>query len=557
MTRSISAKASVLAILAGTVTLGSMLGQGAASAAPGALSVLTIAGDNGGPFPNNKNPFSPNNGLGAVLTPMVYEGLLQFDLLTPERVIPWLASSYAWSDGGKTLTLKIRSGVTWSDATAFSSEDVVFTFDLLQKFPALNLSGLHVSSVTSPDAGTVVMTFDAPSYTQLFYIGTQPIVPKHIWQAIPDPVHAENANPVGTGPYLVSSYAPQTIVMRKNPHYWQSGKPAIDQLVYPDYTSNTTADLALEKGDAQWGGVFIAGIQRYTRMSAGNKYFFPAVTDEVIYPNLQRAPVNNLALRKAISLALDRHAIAQASDLGEEPPIETQTGLVLPYQKDFMAPQYANLTFKTDIAEAKRLLKGAGFKLDSSGALQAPDGRPIDLGLIVSAPYSDNVAGAVLIAQELKSAIGLKIHVVPEAVTQWQSDLSTGHFDLGLRFSETGPGPFYMFNAWLNSALTAEEGKPAGGNYERFRDAKADQLLAGFESSPSLAGQKEAMAGLEGILIDQLPVIPIMYQTDWGEYNTDKFTGWPSASNPYAIASTYDRPMNELVVLGIRPVPAK
>ncbi len=67
-------------------------------------------------------------------------------------------------------------------------------------------------------------------------------------------------------------------------------------------------------------------------------------------------------------------------------------------------------------------------------------------------------------------------------------------------------------------------------------------------------GQKEAMAGLEGILIDQLPVIPIMYQTDWGEFNTAKFTGWPSGSDPYAIASTYDRPMNELVVLRIKPV---
>jgi peptide/nickel transport system substrate-binding protein len=103
-----------------------------------------------------------------------------------------------------------------------------------------------------------------------------------------------------------------------------------------------------------------------------------------------------------------------------------------------------------------------------------------------------------------------------------------------------------MFNAWLNSAMTAKEGMPASGNYERFSDKTADQLLADYKSSSSLTGQKQAMAGLEGILINQLPVIPIMYQTDWGEYNTEKFTGWPLASDPYAIASTYDRPMNEL-----------
>ncbi len=350
-------------LLAGAATLCAHFLATAAVAAP-APSVLTIAGDNGGPFPNNKNPFSPNNGLGSVLTPMVYEGLLQFDLLQPEQVIPWLASSYTWSDSGKTLTFKIRSGVTWSDGEPFSSDDVVFTFNLLQKFPALNLSGLQYTSVLAQDADTVVMTFKEASYPDLYDVGTQVIVPKHLWGSVQDPVHSANPNPIGTGPFVVASYSPQNIVMHKNPHYWQPGKPMIDQLVYPDYTSNTTADLALEKGEAQWGGVFIAGLDRYTHAGPGNQYFFPPVTDAVLYPNLGRFPGNNLAFRKAISLSLDRAAIAQASDLGEEAPIETQTGLVLPYQKAFMAPQYADLTYKTDVAKAKQVLTEAGFKWD-------------------------------------------------------------------------------------------------------------------------------------------------------------------------------------------------
>ncbi len=514
--------------------------------------MLTIAGDNGGPFVNSKNPFSPTNGLGAALTPMIYEGLLNFDLLKPEEVVPWLAETYSWTNQGQTLTLVLRPNVRWTDGKPFTSADVVFSFQLLNRFPALNLTGIQFTSVKAEDDHTVVMTFATPSYTQLFYIGTLPLVPQHLWASVKDPIHAENASPVGTGPFVIASYSPQNIVLKKNAQYWQKGKPAIDEIIYPDYTTNTTADLALEQGDAQWGGVLIVGIQRYTR-KPGNKYFFPPVTDEVIYPNLGKYPESDLALRKAISLSLDRGTIAQASDLGEEAPITNQTALVLPYQAAFLAPQYAHLIYKTDSAEAKRLLKAAGFTWNSDGALLTPHGKAIDLGLTVCAPYSDYVAGAVTIAQELKSAIGLRIHIVTESVTQWQGDLSTGHYDLGLRFSEIGPGPFYMFNAWLNSAMTADEGKPASGNYERFKSRQADQLLAEFGSSSSLSVRKQAMAGLETILINQLPVIPIMYQTYWGEYNTSKFVGWPSPSDPYAIASTYDRPMNELVVLHIRP----
>ena len=89
------------------------------------------------------NPFVPTAaayGMGA--TGLIYEPLIQFDLASPPMYYPWLATSYAWSNGGKTITFAIRQGVKWNDGTPFTPADVAFTFNLVKDNAAINLDGL-------------------------------------------------------------------------------------------------------------------------------------------------------------------------------------------------------------------------------------------------------------------------------------------------------------------------------------------------------------------------------------------------------------------------------
>ena len=511
--------------------------------------ILTVAGDDGGPFPASENPYGTTNGLGQ-LTPFVYEPLFQFDWLRPSETIPWLATSYAWSNGGRTITFVIRSGVKWSDGTPFTAADVAFTYNMIKNNPSINFNGLQITSVSQVGGNEVRLTFAKPAYSQLYYITSEYIVPEHIWKSYTSPGTEQNPNPVGTGPYLVSTFSPQSIILKPNPTYWQ-GPPKVQEIVEPDILSNNTCDDELYTGQAQWGGCFLASFAKFK----ANKYnVFASSPQQVqgLIPNLTEFPMSSTPFRQAMSLVMNRKAIAIAGDLGEEPWITNPTGLVLPNEDAYLAPQYAHLTYQQNIPEAKSVLSKAGFKWSSSGALEGPNGKAISVTITVVAAYSDNVACAELILQEFK-AIGLQGQLKLEAAPAVTADEESGNFQLVEGSSAGGLTPYNAYNSLMNSALTAPIGKTATADFSRFDSAAADAALTEFAGSDNLTQQKKAAATLEGIFMAQLPIIPFMYTVAWGEYNTQHFTGWPSPSDPYAMGTTYYTPEDELVVLHIRP----
>ena len=136
-----------------------------------------------------------------------------------------------------------------------------------------------LKSVSRKGSNKVVFNFKSPAAPYFYYVaGQTPIVPKHIWSKIANPVKYSDKAPVGSGPYAVrgSTCNAQRIIYTKNTHYWQKGKPKIDTVVYPAYTDNSPANVALATGQDQWGGQFIPNIKTfYTSKSKDNHYWFP------------------------------------------------------------------------------------------------------------------------------------------------------------------------------------------------------------------------------------------------------------------------------------------
>jgi len=168
----------------------------------GGPKILKAIANTNGKYTESFSPFasSPNDG-----TFMIYEPLVFVDAINGQKT-PMLATGDQFNSDGTQLSVTIRQGVKWSDGQAFTADDVVFTFNLLQQYPAADGSGLwsHLSSVQKTDANTVVFTFKAANLPLLPYIEGTNIVPQHAWQNAGDPTKFVNDHPVGTGPMTVS-----------------------------------------------------------------------------------------------------------------------------------------------------------------------------------------------------------------------------------------------------------------------------------------------------------------------------------------------------------------
>src|ERR1035437_363975 len=133
-------------------------------------SVLTIEGNTGVTFTNNFNPFDSSSFATQMsVRSLVNEPLFEFDTLKANTQYPWLATSYAWSNGGKTLTFQLRKGVTWSDGKPFTSADVAYTYNLINTTAAANYSGIPPLSGPATTSGTyaAVLNFKAAAYSDL------------------------------------------------------------------------------------------------------------------------------------------------------------------------------------------------------------------------------------------------------------------------------------------------------------------------------------------------------------------------------------------------------
>jgi peptide/nickel transport system substrate-binding protein len=539
--------AALLAACGGSSSSSSKSGGGKSS---GSSAVLTVESSQQNSITKNFNPYVPSSAatlLGA--TSLIYEPLLQFNAIKPGQQYNWLATGYTWSNGGKSITFNIRPGVKWSNGTPLTAADVAFTYNLVKKYPAANITGLTIQGVSS-SGNKVTLTFPSPQYSNLQNITSVYIVPEATYSKVGDPGKYVDANPVGSGPYTVASFTPQGITLKANPSYW-GGKPAVSTVQYPVYSSANAALSALQTDQLHWAGNFIPGVQQvFVAGHANHKVWFVPVQTNALIPNLTKFPTNQLAVRQAISLAIDRTAISQQAHGGIAPPASNASGLTLPVFQQFLAPSVANKTLNShsDIAGAKAVLKAAGYVLGSDGLFRTKSGQTLKIDITNPSSFSDYAAGDAMIARSLRQA-GIDATFVGQSVTAWSADIASGNFQMTQHWAQTSVAPYQLYSTWLNSAFVTSN---AAGNFERLKDPNVDAMLAKLAAAPTVAEQQATVAPIEEYVAANLPIIPTTFGVAFDEYNTSKFTGWPDANNPYESGSP-NTPTNEVVILHLRP----
>lgn len=494
------------------------------------------------------NPYSSSTAgwsAGIFYEPLYYVNALN------SSTKPWLATAYAWSNGNKTLTFTIRNNVKWSDGKAFSAADVVYTFNLMKKFSGIDLNAIWtvLKSVTQ-QGNKVVLKFKAPSVSFFYYVADQTfILPQHIWSKISNPVTNTNKSPVGTGPFTLGSCSPQNITYKRNPKYWQKGKPYVSEVRYPAFLDNQPGNQYLASGLAQWGGQYIPNVQSYYLKGNPTRHtWYPPATYNVnLYPNLTQWPTNILAVRKAISLGLDRKKVSTLGVYGYLPPAN-QTGIILPNWKSWYDSSVASkYNYGYSPSKAISLLQKAGFKRGSDGIFKDKSGRKLSLTIVNVGGFTDWVAECNLISSTLKQ-IGIQVTQAKLSGNDHTAREQTGHFQLAYDSPTGGPTPYYQFRQILASANTAAIGQTAASNFERFRSGAVDSLFKRYDNTTSAAMQHSIINQIQKVMLTQLPVIPVLEGVSWYQYDTSKLTAWPTPSNPYATPAPYDYPDWEVVL---------
>jgi peptide/nickel transport system substrate-binding protein len=477
---------------------------------------------------------------------LMYEPL-EFRSPVDGSYTPFLATKYTFSDP-TTLVYTMRQGVKWSDGKPFTAADVAFTFNLLKKYPALDSSGVWAQiSGVSASGDTVTFTFKKANVPFAGVIAGVTIVPEHVWSKIADPVKFTNPHPVVTGPYTLGKFAPTEYTLEKNKKYWQADKIVPTQVKFPAQSSNqSTNQLDVTSGKFDWSYNFLPNVkQTYVNKDPKhNIYWFPPGGAICLYLNLTKAPYDNADFRKGISESLDRQTVATKAVNGYL-DAASQSGLILPNLKKWLDPSLPNQGNVTqDPSAAAADFAKAGYQM--SGGKLMKDGKQATMSIVMPNNFTDWVAGAKEVAQQLNK-VGLKVTLDLPQFPQYQSSIAAGKFDAAMGgFGGTGD-PYTDYNNALNSSFATPINTPTANNFERFKDPTVDAALATLASSTSESEQQTATYKLEQVMVNQVPVVTLYYGGSWGLFSTKHFTGWPSASDPYTLPTSYNTSLLDVV----------
>lgn len=517
-------------------------------------TVLTVAPNVTGSFADNFNPFAGTNSVDGTLG-NIYETMFYFDNTTGKQ-FNLLGKSFKFSNGGKTLTVQLQSDAKWTDGTAFTANDVVFTFEDLKKYPDADTNGIwqSLTSVKADGKDKVVFTFktsNIPFAEQYVLAGTY-IVPQHKWNSLGDPAKAKitHTEAIGTGPFKISYFSSQDYKFTANEEYY-GGAPAVKTLNYPAYASNASADMALASGQIQYAGINIPNIDK-TFVAADpqhNHYYFPPNNPVELYPNLSNPLLSQLAVRQAMNLAIDRQALSTKGETGYEQPA-VPTSLVLPPQKAWENPNLpaSDKSFAVNDSKAEQILQKAGFKKDSKG-IYAKDGEELSFTLLTVSGWSDWDEDALLIKQQLQK-IGIAINVSQQQYSAYYNEVDPGagakpNYQLAISWTNAGPTPYTTYHDMLDST--------GGYNIEGYKNAALDKVFENFASTTSTSQQQQDMYQIEKTVVADLPVIPLLDGALWYEYNDSDFSGFPTKSNLWIDPSPYNYQSAAIVMDRLKP----
>ena len=252
----------------------------------------------------------------------------------------------------------------------------------------------------------------------------------------------------------------------------------------PAFPTNDQASLALIHGEVDWAGSFVPAIDRIfvSKDPEHRGYFFPRVEGTVmLYTNTRKKPLNDVRVRKALSMAIDREKIVKVAMHGYTRPSDA-TGLSDLYAKwrDPAVVEQGTWVHYNPAAAGK-LLDEAGIRRGEGGLRRLPSGEPFTLDLNCVSGWSDWILAGQIIVRNLQ-AIGVDASLKNYAWSAWYQRLSRGEYQLSMSWSSGNDTPYEFYRRQMSTETLKPDGTPTDHNWQRFGDPEVFRALFNADS---------------------------------------------------------------------------
>jgi peptide/nickel transport system substrate-binding protein len=526
--------------------------------------ILVIPGNVNVPAADIWNPYIPGTFILQGMNQNLMEPLFMLNYETG-NVDGWLASGYTNNVEQTEWTVTLRPGTEWSDGQPLTSDDVVFTINMLiTHAPLLNFSipiKKSVQSVVAVDDRTIKFTLNAPDpffiVSNLAGTTSQAIVPvpRHAWDGV-DPVTFKNSwnngkGAIFSGPYVVKSFSSTEFDYKRNDNWWgaKSGAfrlPAPLEIHRPWIPDDATSQQALVNNESDIGGAtnpstqaaMLARNPKIQSYSGAQGWVDPC--PRMLTLNTTIAPWDNKVMRHALSYAMNRRQIVDVvyegagGDSAVSNFIFPTYKALQPYRdaaKDILAPL---AEYNPDMSH--QLIESQGYTLNGDKYV-GPDGTTLSLD-VVGPPFME--PWGRMVVQQLQ-AVGVDANL---RLIEWgifRDQTGRGNFTGAVDWDGCGSvvEPWFGMNRY-NKTYVNPIGTPGTENVDNTNNAgrwSNDQYSALMDQMGSLPlGDPRVMdLYLQAVRIyaDELPDIPLVQTPSLLLFNSTYWTNWPTADNNY------------------------
>ncbi len=444
---------------------------------------------------------------GGVVAAKIFDGLVSYD--DKARIIPGLASSWSISKDGRVYTFHIRKGVRFSNGRELTSADVKYSFERVLS-PATNsprtwlfdrIKGARrfmdgksadVSGIKTPGAHRLVIELSAPfgPFLGLLAMPGAYVVPKE--EVKKYGTHFSD-HPVGTGPFILVRWEHGSrITLRANRAYF-GGAPEAAGITYRVIPEELTAVAEFERGNLDALKVPAPEFRRYSQDPRWSKRLLSQVGLNTYYlgMNCRRAPLNDVRVRRAISMAIDRKRILDTI-------YEGRGVLANGPVPEFLLPSGSrDFPYKYNPAEAKRLLKEAGY--------------PRGISLKIYIGNEQETLDMVEVIQQYLADVGIRASIIQLEWSAFKQAIDNGDADLfWLSWQADYPDP----ENFLYPVFYSGNAGPAG-NRARFRDKVFDGLITRAETEPDTKKRMELYRQAQARVVEMAPWVFFWHKKDY------------------------------------------